>query len=46
MYEDFAPMVYLLASHRNGTLYGGVTSRMMKRLREHREGLIEGFTKD
>jgi putative endonuclease len=37
--------VYLLASGRNGTLYVGVTSRLYSRVREHRDGLIEGFTK-
>jgi len=37
--------VYLLASQRNGTLYVGVTSDLVKRIYEHREGLIDGFTK-
>jgi putative endonuclease len=46
MQQDFNPMVYLLASHRNGTLYVGVTSNLLQRLHQHREGLIEGFTKD
>ena len=46
MHDDFNPMVYLLASHRNGTLYAGVTSNLLQRLHQHREGLIEGFTKD
>ena len=46
MHENFAPVVYLLASHRNGTLYAGVTSHLIQRLHQHREGLIEGFTKD
>ncbi len=39
------PTVYLLASKRNGTLYVGVTSDLVKRIWEHREGLVEGFTK-
>ncbi len=46
MHENFSPVVYLLASHRNGTLYAGVTSDLSKRLHQHREGLIDGFTKD
>jgi putative endonuclease len=37
--------VYMLASERNGTLYLGVTSDLVKRIWEHREGLFEGFTK-
>jgi putative endonuclease len=39
------PCVYILASQRNGTLYIGVTSDIYKRMAEHRQGLIEGFTK-
>ncbi|QSB00684.1 GIY-YIG nuclease family protein [Methylomonas sp. EFPC1] len=39
------PCVYILASQRNGTLYIGVTSDLIKRIWEHREGLAEGFTK-
>lgn len=46
MTRDFQPTVYLLASRRNGTLYVGVTSDLTKRIGEHRDGLIEGFTKD
>ncbi len=37
--------VYLLASGRNGTLYAGVTSDLVKRVWQHREGLADGFTK-
>ncbi|MGZ0019822.1 GIY-YIG nuclease family protein [Nitrosomonas sp. wSCUT-2] len=38
------PYVYLLASQRNGTLYIGVTSNLIQRIWQHREGLAEGFT--
>ncbi len=37
--------VYLLASQTNGTLYVGVTSNLIQRIWQHREGLVDGFTK-
>ena len=37
--------VYILASARNGTLYVGVTSNLIQRVWQHKEGLIDGFTK-
>ncbi|MDO8566511.1 MAG: GIY-YIG nuclease family protein [Candidatus Moranbacteria bacterium] len=37
--------VYILASQRNGTLYIGVTSNLLKRVKEHKLDLVEGFTK-
>jgi len=39
------PAVYILASKRNGTLYTGVTSNLLKRIWEHKNNLVEGFTK-
>ena len=39
------PAVYILASKRNGTLYIGVTSNLQKRAWEHKNDLVEGFTK-
>ena len=36
--------VYLLASQRNGTLYTGVTSDLVKRVYEHKHDLADGFT--
>lgn len=38
------PCVYILASRRNGTLYIGVTSDLVKRVWEHRNDVVEGFT--
>ncbi len=37
--------VYLMASRKNGTLYVGVTNDLVRRTYEHRENIIEGFTK-
>jgi len=37
--------VYIISNKRNGTLYIGVTSDLIKRIYQHREGLIDGFTK-
>jgi putative endonuclease len=39
------PCVYMLASGWNGTLYVGVTSDLVKRVWEHKNDLVEGFTK-
>ena len=37
--------VYILFSQRNGTLYVGVTSNLVKRVYEHKNKFVEGFTK-
>ncbi|MGE5512737.1 MAG: GIY-YIG nuclease family protein [Bacteroidota bacterium] len=39
------PCVYILASRRNGTLYVGVTSDLHGRMAEHKQGLLDSFTK-
>ncbi len=39
------PAVYILASRRNGTLYVGVTSNLVKRIWEHKNNMANGFTK-
>jgi len=36
--------VYILARDRNGTLYIGVTSNLVKRVHEHKEKVVDGFT--
>jgi putative endonuclease len=39
------PAVYILTNKRNGTLYVGVTSNLVKRVWEHKSGAADGFTK-
>ena len=38
------PCVYILTSKTNGTLYTGVTSNLLKRIWQHKNNLVEGFT--
>lgn len=45
MHADFQPCVYILASKRNGTPYTGVTSNLVARSQQHREGQVRGFTR-
>ena len=37
--------VYILASRKRGTLYIGVTGNLAKRIWEHKQNIVEGFTK-
>jgi putative endonuclease len=45
MREERNPCVYLLASGHYGAIYIGVTSNLLQRLVQHREGLLPGFTR-
>ena len=44
MRREREPCVYILASGHYGTLYTGVTSSLLQRLVQHREGVLPGFT--
>jgi putative endonuclease len=45
LFRERMPCVYILASSRDGTLYIGVTSDLLSRMRNHKQGAIPGFTK-
>ena len=45
MSEQASYFVYMLASHRNGTLYVGVTNDLARRVAEHRDKFVPGFTR-
>ena len=45
MTKEHRYFIYIMASKRNGTLYVGVTSNLASRAAEHRDKLLEGFTK-
>ncbi len=42
---DKVPYVYIMASAKNGTLYIGVTSNLIQRVWQHKEGVFASFTK-
>jgi putative endonuclease len=44
--RHFQPAVYMMANHKNGTIYTGVTSDLPRRAWEHREGVAKGFTSE
>ena len=42
--ETFQPAVYIMANRKHGTIYVGVTSNLVQRIWQHREGVGGGFT--
>ena len=42
--ETFQPAVYIMANRKHGTIYVGVTSNLVQRIWQHREGIGGGFT--
>jgi len=43
--REIQPCVYLLASSPRGTLYAGVTSDLVQRVWQHRNHVVDGFTR-
>ena len=42
----FSPCVYIVTNHKLGTLYVGVTSNLIQRVWQHKEGYFKGFSKE
>jgi putative endonuclease len=45
VHENFQPTVYIMANRKQGALYTGVTSNLMRRIQQHREETFEGHSK-
>ena len=45
MKKQYKYYIYILTSSRNGTLYVGLTNNLLRRIYEHKNNIIEGFTK-
>jgi predicted GIY-YIG superfamily endonuclease len=45
IHNDRQAAVYILAKRRDGTLYTGVTSDLVKRIDQHKSGVSEGFAR-
>ncbi len=43
--SNIHPAIYILASQKNGTLYTGVTSNLIKRVYQHKNDFVKGFSK-
>jgi putative endonuclease len=44
-WADGCGYIYILTNRRDGTLYVGVTNDLLRRVHEHRKGVVPGFTK-
>lgn len=43
--KEWNPAIYIMTNQRNGTLYTGVTSNLVSRIYQHKEGMQDSFTK-